>query len=762
MSAAGSGRWWQGGPRLLAAILLALPVGAAPRSLQLLVLGALLVAVGSVGHALASRWVPGLRGTDRALVTAACGLAVALTTGVVLGHVGLLTGGAFRAVMGVLSLVTLGFSLRVERARSKEVEARAPRGDASGAASRRPGLRRLATGVLVSALVASGAGLVQRVHHYRLAAPGRFSFDDTSYHLTTVATFQAHHDLRMPRFSYGDPRTPFYPFGSELLAWELTTPFGGGDFAARWVELPFALLTLLATAVVARRLGTGRYVAALAPVLYLTVSEAFPEGALAAGNDHAVAFAALATAHAALLLRCRPTAGTGAYAGIALGLLVGTKLVGLLYAPPLALLVLFCLAISRVPRPHRLRRRAAALAAGCVAVVAVGGYSYVRNAASTGNPFFPVALQLGPLTLPGWDSPHLAAADESPESAIDPWRFPWVRRDALGPVFRWTMLPAALLAPVFALWRGRSWRRLFRGRPSVDRSTTSALVFDSRTKLLVLAGLFVLPLVIYALFVVLIEDHRGARYLYAGIAFAAVATVWLVAKLPGKVRDLAAAALSAFAAERWAVERPGLLAVGLLGAGLWWAFDRRVLPRVACRRRPVAALALLATALVAQAGARTVALYEEHRLDGERAAAAFATLTGGRPTRIAYLGWNQPYLFCGERLQNALFMVPGGRLLDNMFYRWGSDAIDPYHYEGPSPRKLWLRNLAEVGVEYVVWVADGGKRGPERWWMQRSAFAQRYGDGQTEIWRVPPTPKPREPKQPRTGARAARPAAGGP
>lgn len=702
---------WRVTPRLVAAGLLLLPVGAATTWLQLLVLAALLVALGCAGEALAARWFPGLRAPDRALVTAACAVATALLAGVVLGHFGLLTGPAFRAVAALLAVATLWPPRAARGEQGPQGEGRGESPGRGFVLMRGSRVRRLAAGVVLAAAVASGAGVAQRIWHYRQAQPGRFSFDDTSYHLFTAATFHTNHDLRMPRFSYGDPRTTFYPLASELLAWELTTPFAGGDFAARWVELPFALLTLLATAVVARRLGAGSVGCLLAPLLYASVTEAVPFSALAAGNDHAVGFAVIAVVHAALLLRGRAAPGTGAYAGIAMGLLVGTKLVGLLDSPSLGLLVLLCLAVSRAAPGDRLRSRGVALAV-CVGVaLLVGGYTYLRNAATAGNPLFPVAIRLGPLSLPGWVDVYPSPAHEAPESVIDPWRFPWVRRELLGPLFRWTMLPALLLAPVVALLRRRSRRGL------------------------VVAWVVAQPLVLYLLFVALIEDHRTIRYLFGAVALAAVATTWLVTRLPEKWRWPLVAALAALASGRWVMARPGLLAVSALVLTVAWALARRRRAGYVWHPKPVAALALLAACLVAPSVARTVARYEAHRLDQEPAAGALATLTGGRAARVAYLGWNQPYLYCGHRLQNVVSMVPGGRHLDARDYRWGSDTVDPFG--DPSTRRRWLRNLETLRIEYIVWVAQGGKSGPEHWWMEQTpALERRYGDGRVEVWRV--------------------------
>ena len=72
---------------------------------------------------------------------------------------------------------------------------------------------------------------------------------------------------------------------------------------------------------------------------------------------------------------------------------------------------------------------------------------YLRNAVSTGNPVFPSPVRLlGRDLLPGWDHVSLAHRRTLPEAAIDVPHFLTQRRDLFGPLFPYTMLPAALLA----------------------------------------------------------------------------------------------------------------------------------------------------------------------------------------------------------------------------------------------------------------------------------------------------------------------------
>src|SRR6185436_19154832 len=167
--------------------------------------------------------------------------------------------------------------------------------------------------------------------------------DDISYHLTAMAVWQRWGDLRMVKFSMGDWGTAFYPILPELSSWTLLAPFRDSDVAARWSELPYALLSLVAVAAVARRLGVGRRAALLAAALYgalrLVTALAF-----AAGNDHVTAFCTLAALDAALACAERPRLGRFAYLGTALGLLVASKYLGIYNA--LTVLVVLTIALA--------------------------------------------------------------------------------------------------------------------------------------------------------------------------------------------------------------------------------------------------------------------------------------------------------------------------------------------------------------------------------------------------------------------------------
>src|SRR5262249_29140600 len=149
------------------------------------------------------------------------------------------------------------------------------------------------------------------------------------------------------------------------------------------VQLPFALGSLIAVFALARRLGLRHASAWSATLLYATVDRAFPVLALGAGNDHAASFFTLAALDASWALWERPGKRTALYLGTSLGLLVGTKYLGVVFAATV-LTFLAALLLSRRGSPRagveKAAPRASRLTMAVVllgSIVLCGGYAYL-------------------------------------------------------------------------------------------------------------------------------------------------------------------------------------------------------------------------------------------------------------------------------------------------------------------------------------------------------------------------------------------------
>ncbi len=709
------------------------------RLVGVLELMAFLAAIGWSAWRVTGALLPEVELCSRTVAALTVAVAEVTCTATLLGHFGHLHAGPFLILIGVFLAGSL-YLPPVAAVTGPWLEPLAP-----------AGIRSLATVERALLLAAAGA-LILRLGGslvHVTVDPGAFvSYDDLSYHLPAVAVWQQAGDLRTLKFETGDPSTTFYPFVSELCSWALLAPLRDSDLLARRAEVWFALGSLVAVAALARRLGLSRRAALLAVLLYATVDRAFPVLALGAGNDHTTAFFTLAGLDGGLSFLRRPGRRSAVYTGAALGLLIGTKYIGLLYAATVAgsLAAVWEAGLVRAtpprgrllepsPQPRASLRPVKDLVVplGILGLVAVlcGGYAYLRNAWTAGNPVFPAALSvLGHPILPGWSGATLEWRRQLPEFQIDIVSFLTRRADLFGPLFSWTMLPSAFLGPALALARRRPQ----------------------------LAVVFALPIVFFLEFRFLMHDHRDLRYILPALAVAALAAAWVLwtpgPRLGGTLRGLALVGILLAAASHLRLGAPEealllallftLSALAVVVAGRHPSPWTRCAPRPSPQPRLAACAAGLAAILVvALAGSLGVDRYQSVKLAGQPAALALEQLTGGNGSQIAYVGSNEPYLFFGRRLQNDVQVVPTDGDLPAQYYFWGGSARFPF--DRPSAGQ-WRANLASRNISFVV-AARTPAEGPERGWMAAAPreFGLIYAGEQVEIWRIRGGPGPAHP-----------------
>jgi hypothetical protein len=716
---------WPWGYAAVAALSILLVSGSfAPtswRALDVLVLLAAAGAAGWAGVRIAAVLVPeaGLCGRIVAAFTVAIGILTGSAT--VLGHFGHLHSRPFLLLVEVLLLASLCLAPAPGFWCAPPAEVRL----------------RSAAGAVRALLVAAAVALALRfggsvVHVVR--DPGAFLlYDDLSYHLPAAAVWQQAGDLRTLKFETGDPSPTFYPFVGELCSWVALAPLGDSDVLARRMQLPFALCSLVAVAALARRVGLSRGSALFAAVLYATVDRAFPALALGAGNDHAAAFFSLAGLDGALVLARRPCRRLAAYTGIALGLLIGTKYIGLFFAATIAAALLALVGFgpteTNLPSPlpgagtrapmHQIYITVGALALLC------GGYAYARNAWTTGNPVFPAPVTaFGYRIWNGWNVATLAWRRQLPEFRIDTLHFLTRRPDLFGQLFPFTMLPAAVVAPALAIARRRP----------------------------ALAVLSVLPITFFLEFRFLMHDHRDLRYVLPGVALAAIAAAWVVeAAGPRYGPALASAGLAgALLAASERLHVGSLLQAALLvllvaigglvsqAAGRYGNESSRPAgDRQALHPALMALGVLILIGLAAWGGSRCIEQFQATKLARQPAASALERAVGAAGARVAYVGSNAPYLFFGSRLQNHVEVVPTDGDLGAEYYFWGGSAHFPFDAGSASQ---WRANLMARRIAFVVAARTSGE-GPERTWMAASPreFIPVYHEAQVEIWRFVPS-----------------------
>jgi hypothetical protein len=734
-------------PWLAAGVLASGALGAPhDRRLQAVVLLALLFGLWRIGSALVALLRLELTLPSRIVAAFAFAAAFGSVAATWLGHFAVLRAAPFLLVVAAAVFTVSWLPETVADSRRSEAGAEAVElaGDASPSRSRARALAdRIETVVAVSTSAAMVFGYaVEALRRFGLPLHG--GPDDLSYHLSAVAVWQRWSDLRMMKFSMGDWGTAFYPILPELSGWALLAPFRDSDVAARWSELPYALFSLVAVAAVARRLGVGRRAALLAAALYgalrLVATLTF-----AAGNDHVTAFCTLAALDAALACAERPRLGRFAYLGTALGLLVASKYLAIYNA--ITVLVVFAVAyalrathhaagataqppaavdatsrIASVGDKHCVSSRLLpGIAVLFVTLAVAGGYSYLRNWVSTGNPVYPQPVRVAGVELfAGREELSLGA--RRGDEGFDSWEFLAGPDNAFAGFFPFTLLPAALLAPLFAAWR-RGW---------------------------IAAVVLALPAALFLefLFFYLTWDRGNIRYVFAAAALAAIAFAWLTQQLGvagSWLRSMTLVVLL-FRYVRWLEVRGAwelFVAVLLVAAAALaaWSWPRwRDLAHAAAK--PL--LAVAAAAAVLALGCN-VDRYQRTKLAGSPAAVALERLTGGRGATVGYVGLNQPYLFFGSRLQNDVRIVPRSFNLRAEHYRWGSTPDRPYPR---STYRRWLGVVKTLGIDYVV-VVRSPDEDPERSWMANhwERFRRVYADGETEVWKLLPAPEVSAPRR---------------
>lgn len=353
------------------------------------------------GHGVRRRLVPAWRGSVAVVAAAVSAVAVLVGVAEALGSLGLLQRWVLPVVLSAVAWV-----LDPDRAPwagagagspEPPVEEGAPAfQDASPGPHAFEGRRARHAAIVVVAVVA--AGWIERV--VAVYRSGHTDGDSLMYHLPFAARF-----VQSGWTTAADPVGPdawvaFYPANVELVQATMILPFRS-DVLVPLGNLGWLALALGAAWCIGARAGRAASGMALcaavvgAPVMVAT------QGGTARVDIAAIA---LLLAAVALVMQEPRSAGSCVVAGLALGLVIGAKFVVL----PTAGLLLVAVAVA-LWRRHGTRPAAAWL----VAAAGAGGYWYVRNWFTTGNPLPALDMTLGPLGFRSLPAERLAVLDDT-------------------------------------------------------------------------------------------------------------------------------------------------------------------------------------------------------------------------------------------------------------------------------------------------------------------------------------------------------------
>jgi hypothetical protein len=540
-----------------------------------------------------------------------------------------------------------------------------------------------------------------------------FLYDTLSYHLHVPATWMHDRRLSIVPAVFGDPSPAYAPSNLELWFLFLMAPLRS-DYLAGVGQLPFAALAVGAIATIVRDAGGFRVAALAVALLFVLIPEVWGQMPTAMTDLGLAACLAASLPFAIRLWNARPRRRADLLAAAtAIGLAIGTKYAAAALALPFAALV----AVAWLRRPLDLRGGALAVAL----VLATGGFWYVRNAAVTGNPLYPVAVAGGALRLPAlYGRPEMWA-----------WDYHLPIRDV-------RELGSRLLGGgiafcfAFAVAAAQLWRRDL-GRAIGYRHFDTARARAWRN---INVGLLIALIAVFWLVI----PYQESRFLFVVFAVAA-ALLGQVAQ--GSVHAAGAIAIAIVCAPiEWPiVDRLLLIPVPFLTLVI--IPDPSDLTTPARRRIPAVGAAILGAALVVALfiGAADYPRRDPGYSVNDEGTADWSWFRAHvHDARVAYTGTNLAFPLAGERLSNDVRYVnvagaPGDHLHD--FGPPGDGTAEPAPYRRGARADLWLANLraARTEVLFIAALYPGVRRNID---VDRDGFPteRAWADARPDVFRL--------------------------
>lgn len=211
-----------------------------------------------------------------------------------------------------------------------------------------------------------------------------FGWDSLNYHFVFPVEWLKHGNLHNPITISDEPSASYYPINGSLFFFWLMFPLRN-VFVADLGQVPFFIVAFLAVYGISRKIGLGRLFSFYAASLFSITPNLFKQLSFAY-VDVMVAALFLVCVNSIFSLNKSFSRANVLVYSLSLGLLLGTKTVALPYS--ILLFVPFVyLALKNI-------KKAYLAVIPLLAVVALGGYSYIRNLFITGNPLYPLNFKI--------------------------------------------------------------------------------------------------------------------------------------------------------------------------------------------------------------------------------------------------------------------------------------------------------------------------------------------------------------------------------
>ena len=588
----------------------------------------------------------------------------------------------------------------------------------------------LATALVLSAVIKMG--MVSFFHPVKVVSDGPI------YHLYIAARWWKAGRIFPVPTPFGElGATYFWANGELWYAWLMT--LHGGDRFAKLGQGPFLLMGGLAVESIFRRLKVGAPAARIATLWFVSIGPAFilsfepnVDCFLVAGYVTAIYF---------FLRAFTGPGGIGLnfliLGSLAAGLGMGTKPTGIVFFPPILVLVMG-LIVGKLGRSWG--RLPMFLGAAILPAVALMIYWPARNAWLTGNPLYPLHVEgFGRVWLSGWFGPG-AMAYSPFYIARGNWR---ALVDILVAVLDPREVPL-WVASALGVWALRRPRRVdpLDDRPTIDRwvwGLSALAAFNLAAYWLVIPyrtqHRFAFPAVaLFSVPLAKLFDRAGwIRNLAAGLLVLHMLTpqAWPIAAKEAEIPwDLLPmipnflpspidfpTSLEGLAQQS---RQPRFLAAVLLGVGSLaavWGWRRPPEPKSNSRiwTRRALAVAVLAPCLVLAGYGLNLHVQVPFPLfqDYNAGWAELESRTGRGGARIAYAGNKIPYYLMGSKLQNDVQSVNIDAHRDWLLHDYHRNAAlegKPTTWPNPFPEwdrlrpdyDAWLANLRAKDIEILV------------------------------------------------------------
>jgi len=518
-----------------------------------------------------------------------------------------------------------------------------------------------------------------------------FPHDPLTYELFFPAKWLQAGRLDLVPTPFGDNSRAYDAANAILFNFWLMFPLGH-DLFGHSSQFFLVALSVLCLTAISEELGLGKP-ASLVPALFFISIPLVMREATTAHSDFFLT-AQLLAFFTFVSARLNRKAGAEILAAISLGLLAGSKYLALSHLP--LLIPGMVIMLRPWPRPRRLL----AMIILCLA----GGYWYMRNWAMTGNPLFPLQVELGP---------HVVFAGAYTREIMNNWIYKIVSArqllaiitDGPRPEFQTVLMVFLAASSLVAL---------------------SISLFNLRRKGAIWSYLAVYPWLSHLIVTYLAPFHMD-RFWIPAWAMAAVSIAVIIARYRSlqswamlAAFLLAAVEIGIYAGsdriKAWSVLYPSTITPGLVLKLLIPAIALTFLIRKLTLggKTFLAAAAFIAVSFQTMlAGSGSTGYFGARDKAMEFNQEARFLDSRWRGARIAYTGRNTPYPFLGERLTQQVFYANVNNHSGWKFHDYAAwfrerfpeampNTPEPAYYRLEENFRDWRLNLEALNAELVV------------------------------------------------------------